>query len=270
MLVDVAREVEAHVATDMGPTRDNNEDCCAFQTIDGESGVRCHLLIVADGLGGHRAGEVASRLAVDTVLREAEREGAPIGDRFLGRALQQANLAVFNHGHDDPDCFNMQTTLTALAVQYDRLLLAHVGDCRAFRVRGDTIQQLTTDHTRVTEMLRMRLITPEQAIKHPARNMLTRSLGAELLLQVDTARDTVAPGDIYVICSDGLWSEVTSEEIRRTVTNLAPERACHELLELGTLRNATDNMTVGVLRVHQVAPAPATVPRWKSWLGRGG
>src|SRR5205085_11422831 len=141
---------------------------------------------------------VASGLAVEVVLEEARKEGVPLGDRFLARALQQANLAVLNSGHDNPERFNMQTTMTALALQYDRLLLGHVGDCRAFRVRKGTIEQLTTDHTRITEMLRMRMITPEQALKHPYRSMLTRSLGGELIVQVDTLRDQAEPGDIYV------------------------------------------------------------------------
>ncbi|HEY8687333.1 MAG TPA: protein phosphatase 2C domain-containing protein, partial [Chloroflexota bacterium] len=163
-------DVELYAISDAGPARDNNEDCCATVTLSGVGNQQSFLLLVADGLGGHRAGEVASRVAVDTILAESEREGAPLGDRFLGRAMQQANLAVIDRGHDDPDCFNMQSTMTALAVQQDRLLLAHVGDCRAYRVRRATIEQLTTDHTRVMEMIRMRLLTPEQAIKHPARN----------------------------------------------------------------------------------------------------
>ena len=266
--VSVNVDVDLHALSDAGPLRDNNEDCCATVTLSGAGDQQSFMLLVADGLGGHRAGEVASRVAVDTILAEAEREGAPLGDRFLGRAMQQANLAVIDRGHDDPDCFNMQSTMTALAVQHDRLLLAHVGDCRAYRVRGATIEQLTTDHTRVMEMIRMRLLTPEQAIKHPARNMLTRSLGADLILQVDTIRDRVKPGDLYVVCSDGLWSEVTSEEIRRMLHDHPLDEACVRLIELGATRGASDNMTVGIARVHNVQAAPQLVPRWKSWIGR--
>lgn len=270
MSVQTLPDVELHTLSDAGPVRDGNEDCSATLTLDGQEGARSHLLIVADGLGGHRAGEVASRLAVDTLLEQARAEGAPLGDRFLQRTVQQANLAVLNRGHDDPDCFNMQSTLTALVVQYDRLLLAHVGDCRAFRVRQGAIQQLTTDHTRIAEMLRMRLVTPEQALKHPARSMLTRSLGSDLILQVDGVRDRVEPGDLYVVCSDGLWGEVSSDEIRRVVSEHTPWNACERLLALGAARGASDNMTVGIARVHAVAAAPTAAPRWKSWFGRGG
>ncbi len=268
MLVQAVPEVELYTLSDTGPVREGNEDCCAAVALTGEGGVLSHLLLVADGLGGHRAGEVASRLAVATVLSEASGEGAPIGDRFLSRAIQQANLAIFDQGHDDPDCFNMQTTMTAVAIQHDRLMIGHVGDCRAYRVRGTTIQQLTTDHTRVMEMLRMRLITPEQAVKHPARSMLTRSLGADLILQVDTIRERVDPSDLYIVCSDGLWSEVSSEEIRRTVTEVSGPDACKRLIEIGTSRGASDNMTIGILRVNSATAAPASVPRWKSWIGR--
>ena len=269
MSVQAPPAVVLHALSDAGPVRDHNEDAFATTAIESDAG-RSHLLIVADGLGGHNAGEVASGLAVDVVLNEARKEGAPLGDRLLSRALQQANLEVVNRGHDDPACFNMQTTMTALAVQFDRLLLAHVGDCRAYRVRKSAIQQLTTDHTRITEMLRMRLVTPEQALKHPYRSMLTRSLGADLILQVDTVRDRVQTGDRYVICSDGLWSEVTSDEIRRAVTELAPEAACKQLIELGTARQSSDNMTVAIAVVNDVSEAPASAPRWRSWLGRNG
>jgi serine/threonine protein phosphatase PrpC len=268
MLVHAVPDVELHTLSDAGPVREGNEDCCAAVTLSGGNGMSSHLMLVADGLGGHRAGEVASQLAVEAVLGEAATEGVPFGDRFLSQALQQANLAVFNRGHDNPDCFNMQTTMTALAVQYDRLLIAHVGDCRAYRVRTRTIQQLTTDHTRVMEMLRMRLITPEQAVKHPARSMLTRSLGADLIVQADSIRDRVEAGDVYVVCSDGLWSEVSSEEIRRAVMEHDAAAAARRLIEIGTGRGASDNMTIGILRVNQAPAAPATVPRWKSWIGR--
>jgi len=268
MLVHAPPQTELHTLSDTGPTRDGNEDYCAARVIEGDEGVRSFLLIVADGLGGHRAGEVASRLAVETVLSEADSEGAPLGDRFLGRALQQANLAVLNQGHDEPDCFNMQTTMSAIALQYDRVLLAHVGDCRVFRIRRAVIQQLTTDHTRVMEMLRMRLITPEQAAKHPARSMLTRSLGADLILQVDSIRESAMAGDVYVVCTDGLWNEVSSEEIRRTTLELPGEEACAKLVRLGTERGAADNMTIGIARVNEVTSAPATAPRWRSWFGR--
>jgi serine/threonine protein phosphatase PrpC len=270
MLVQTPTEVELYTLSDVGPVREGNEDYCAATTLGGTDGQRSHLLVVADGLGGHLAGEVASRLAVDTLLDEAGREGAPIGDRFLGRAMQQANLAVVNHAHDNPACFNMQTTMTAVVVQYDRLLLAHAGDCRLYRVRGVAIEQLTSDHTRVAEMLRMRLISPEQAVKHPARNMLTRSLGADLIVQVDTLRDKVLPGDQYVLCSDGLWSAVTSDEIRRFVVGSSLEDAGKRLIALGTERGSSDNMTVGLMHVHTVTPAPVAVPRWKSWFGRPG
>jgi len=260
-------QIEFHTLSDAGPTRDNNEDHCAAVVLAGEGGSTL-LLIVADGLGGHKAGEVASRLAVETVIAEAEREGSPLGERFLSRAVQAANLAVFNHGHDDPDCFNMQTTISTIALQQDRLLLAHVGDCRVFRVRQGQIQQLTTDHTRITEMLRMRLITPEQALRHPARNMLTRSLGADLILQVDTLRERALSGDIYVICTDGLWNEVSSEEIRRAVSDQPVQGACERLLALGAERGASDNMTIGVARVHETGSATSAAPRWKAWFSR--
>jgi PPM family protein phosphatase len=268
MAVQAPPRIDIAVLSDTGPVREGNEDSAASIVIEGADGTQAHLIVVADGLGGHRAGEVASRLAVDTIVAAAAQEGAPLGDRFLAKALQTANLAIIDRGHDDPDCFNMQTTTTALALQYDRLLLAHVGDCRAFRVRKRAITQLTTDHTRLAEMLRMRLITPEQALKHPARSMLTRSLGSDLILQVDTLRDTVEAGDLYIVCSDGLWNEVGSDEIRRVVGEHAPAAACARLVELGVQRGASDNMTIVIAAVHAVVAAPAAPPRWRSWLGR--
>lgn len=224
-----------------------------------------HLFAVADGLGGHAAGEVASRIAMETMggLRYAERP-----ERWLRQAFNAANLAIWNHAHANPDDFNLQSTATAILVLGEEAIIAHVGDCRAYLVRDGAAEQCTVDHTRAMEMLRLRIITPQQAVRHPARSQLTRSLGAELLLNVDVTRRRLRADDILVLCSDGLWSELSREEIADTVgAAIAPEVAADALIHIALARQAADNVSVVVIRVDGPleAPVPARGRRWLPW-----
>src|SRR5262249_68259 len=200
--------------SDPGPMRDHNEDFAGVYapTIPDDAWDRGPLFVVADGLGGHAAGEVASRTAVETVLG-SWRSGSP-GDpvHSIRRPTGAANTPVFAQSLPAGRS-GMATTLTALTFAGRDAVIAHVGDSRAYLVRGDTCRQLTTDHSRVGEMLRMKLISPEQAANHPARSQLTRTIGNEMIVQVDIVRDSIAAGDTFVLCSDGLWGEVAAQEI---------------------------------------------------------
>ncbi len=201
-------DVRAAGRTDQGPNRENNEDAVLVRS-DADAGF--HLFAVADGLGGHRAGEVASRMVVETLA-----EGRPSlerAERWLRQTFNAANLAIWNHSQSHPEAFNLQSTATALMLTGAEAVIGHVGDCRIYLLRDGVITQCTNDHTQAMEMLRMRIITAEQAVRHPARNQLTRSLGAELFLNVDVSRRPIQQGDVFVLCSDGLWSEVTRDEI---------------------------------------------------------
>jgi serine/threonine protein phosphatase PrpC len=246
--------------TDAGPSRSNNEDAVLVR-LDHSPGV--HVAAVADGLGGHAAGEVASRIVVDTLggLRPVERP-----ERWLRQAFNAANLAIWNHAHSHPEDFNLQSTATAVLVTGGEAVIAHVGDCRCYLVRDGSAEPCTIDHTRAMEMLRLRIITAEQARRHPARSQLTRTLGAELFLNVDVTRRTLRQDDALVLCSDGLWNEVTREEIADVVSAVPdPELAAQALLRTALDRDAADNVSVVVVRVDGPMEAPAA-PRGRRWL----
>ncbi len=178
-------------------------------------------------------------------------------------AFRRANLEVFDAARAARH-LNMQTTLTALALCGSGAIVGHVGDSRAYRLHRGGLELLTTDHTQVHEMLRMRLITPEQAAKHPGRSVLTRSLGAELLLRVDVRREAVAAGDLFLLCSDGVWGEVSAEEIQERLPHGALDRACEELVQLAKARGGPDNMSLIAVKVEAVDRAPRTPAGWRS------
>jgi PPM family protein phosphatase len=236
-----------------GVLRAENEDYVgAYPNAVAEE--RGPLFVVADGMGGHAAGEVASRIAVETVLDAwvAGSETAP--RQALRAAARAANSAVFEASFDHARR-GMGTTLTALALAGGEALIAHVGDSRAYQVRDGQCSQLTSDHSRVAEMLRMRLISPEQAANHPARAMLTRSLGGEPAVQVDLVRTDAMPGDVFVLCSDGLWDLVSRRDIIEA-TGADVESAAERLLALALERGAPDNVSVVVVRINPDASLP--------------
>lgn len=248
--------------TDAGPLRDGNEDACLVLPAAAPFGA--HLLAVADGLGGHLAGEVASRLVVDSLAETTRTLALQRPERWLRQAFHAANLAVYDHARANPDAFNLQSTATAILVGTQQATIGHVGDCRAYRVRDGIAELFTTDHTRAMEMTRLRIITPEQARWHPARSQLTRSLGAEVMVHVDVTRQPLAVGDTWVVCSDGVWSEVSRSEIAEAVEGAQPEDAARQLAGVAVGREASDNVTVVVARVERLPDAVAE--RGRRWL----
>jgi serine/threonine protein phosphatase PrpC len=252
------------VATHGGPVRVHNEDHCLALASDGSDGrPRRYLLAVADGLGGRNAGEVASRTAVDSLAAAFHGQHAVPPKRWLARAFQGANLAVFDLAHSDPRYRSMQTTLTALLIEGDRVAIGHVGDCRVYRFRGGSVQQLTQDHTRLLDLIRVRLVSAEQALTHPARHMLTRSLGAEPIVSIDVTVSAVEAGDTYVVCSDGIWSALSRNNLHRLVSDLPAPEACERLMALGVTLDVADNISVGVAHVQRVVPGLAPPSLWK-------
>lgn len=245
-------------ATNVGPVRANNEDHCLTLVAEAEgSRPRRYLLAVADGVGGHNAGEVASQLAIEALESAFHEGGSSAPHSWMQTAFRRANLAVFDRAHTDPACRSMQTTLTAVLIQGQRVAIGHVGDCRVYRCRRGAVNQLTQDHTRILDLLRVRLINAEQAINHPARHQLTRSLGAEPIVPVDVVRLSAEAGDTYVVCSDGLWGALSRGNLQRLIIDLPAADACRRLMDLGTTLDVADNISVGVAHVRQVVPEPA-------------
>jgi protein phosphatase len=246
--------------------RDDNEDFVgAFAPADWEE--RGAVFVVADGMGGHAAGEVASRIAVETVLQEWLSGSVVRPANALRSAARAANTAVFAASMDR-DHHGMGTTLVALALAGGEASIVNVGDSRAYHVRAGTCTQLTADHSRVGEMLRMRLITPEQAAHHPARSQLTRSLGGEPAVQVDLVHKEIAVGDTFVLCSDGVWDLVSRADIASAVRASAAD-AAEELIDSALERGAPDNVTVVVARVAEGCTIAAPKPNaLMAMLGR--
>ncbi|HMC51323.1 MAG TPA: PP2C family serine/threonine-protein phosphatase [Acidimicrobiales bacterium] len=270
-----AEKVSWALRSDPGQVRPHNEDFAGAFVHEGPDDAwdRGPLFVVADGLGGHAAGEVASRVAVEGMVA-AWRAGSPgPPNQALRTAARAANVAVFDAALERGRR-GMGTTLTALTLAGHDAFIAHVGDSRAYLVRGRECHQLTSDHSRVGELLRMRLITPEQAASHPARSMLTRSLGAEGVVQVDLVRQVLEPGDRFVLCSDGLWDTVARAEIAQMVSaparpgQASPADAARALVELALERKAPDNVTAAVVCVTSDQPIPAASPR-RSLFRRG-
>lgn len=251
-----------------GDVRPHNEDFAgAFApTAPDDAWDRGPLFIVADGLGGHAAGEVASRLAVDTALASWT-TGSPAAPRqALRTAARAANTAIYDAALERGR-HGMGTTLTALTLAGREAIVAHVGDSRVYLVRGDACTQLTPDHSRAGEMLRMKLITPEQAANHPARSMLTRSLGGDPVVQIELVAVPTEAGDTFVLCSDGLWDSVGRQEIAAAAAAIGtsavptPAEAADQLVEQALKRGAPDNVTAVVVRVKSGRPIPAAAAR---------
>jgi serine/threonine protein phosphatase PrpC len=235
-------KVTAAVATDVGLIREGNED--SYLTDE-------PLFAVADGMGGHRGGEVASQLAVET-LEKLFKKG--IGE--LPEQVQEANRVVFERSVVDEKVAGMGTTLTAALVEGDRVRLAHVGDSRAYLLRERGLRLLTEDHTLVHRMVTEGEISKEEAQTHPQRSVLTRALGVETVVDVDDDTVQVRPGDRLLLCTDGLTSMVSEqavEEVLRAVPD--PQEAAQRLVQLANEGGGSDNTTVVVLDFSDDAPA---------------
>ena len=240
-------------ATDVGRVRSNNQD--SFLVREGD------LFAVADGMGGHQGGEVASALALQ-ILGQAHDEPST---STLVRAVRSANQAVFDKAGADPDLKGMGTTLTALADvdtrEGRRLGIVNVGDSRLYRLRNDRIEQLTEDHSLVASLVRQGRITAEEAESHPQRNILTRALGIDEAVAVDSWEVEPVAGDRFLICSDGLFNEVDENRIVATLRRFEdPGDAARELVRLANDGGGRDNITavvVDVVAATDAAPTPA-------------
>ena len=237
-------ELQAGGATDVGLVRSNNQDELLMVT---------GLFAVADGMGGAAAGEVASAIAIRS-LQEAFAAGEPTS-RNLSAAAQAANRAVWDQAEANPEMRGMGTTLVALALVEDGALAAiNVGDSRLYRFHDDTLEQITSDHNLVAEMVAEGRLSKEEAEYHPRRNIMTRALGVDPAVPVDLFQLEVRPGDRFLLCSDGLPRELPDDHIASLLRRLAdPQEAARELVNEAKRRGGNDNITVVV--VDAVDPA---------------
>ena len=238
----------AYSLSDVGRRRDHNEDSFLVR---GEAG----LFAVADGMGGHQAGERASRMALDTLhvlLKVPEAKPGGRHDRndllnALKHAAEGAGAAIFDIAQSDPELSGMGTTLTSLWFHGGRAYLAHVGDSRAYLYRNGRVQQLTDDHSWVSEQVRAGVMTEAQARDSKFKHIITRSVGFEREVLVDGAAIGVQPGDCFVLCSDGLSNYVEPPELARVRSARFYRDAPRALVDLANERGGDDNITVVVI-----------------------
>jgi serine/threonine protein phosphatase PrpC len=243
--------VRAVLRTDVGLVRSENQDfgTCTTPQEEEVSHPGGRLLIVADGMGGHRGGATASKLAAETV--KAQYLGSETKDipTALRDSLVRANARIFFEAQSNPDLRGMGTTTSALAVRNGQGWLAHVGDSRIYRVRSEAIEQLTDDHSLVATMVREGLLTSQEAETHPRRNVLQRSMGVSEEVEIDVRGPfDLREDDTFILCSDGLHGVVKEPELRE-IARLPIEEAADECLKRALARGAPDNVTVIVARV---------------------
>ncbi|MBI4897795.1 MAG: Stp1/IreP family PP2C-type Ser/Thr phosphatase [Actinobacteria bacterium] len=233
------RVIDHAAASDVGRLRRANEDSYF---------VRVPLFVVADGMGGAQAGEVASKIAAEAFADDLDESLAP--ERRLAEVVAGANREIHRQSVSDPDMQGMGTTLTAALLGDEELTLAHVGDSRAYRLRDGELTRLTTDHSLVGEMVRRGAITESEAERHPQRSILTRALGPEDSVEIDTLSYGVREGDVYVLCSDGLTTMLDDAEIAESAASGGPMREiANDLIARANDAGGADNITVVAFKV---------------------
>jgi len=251
------RIAEQAYRTDTGRQRRANED--AYY-------VRAPVFVVADGMGGAQAGEVASRIAAEAFDRDLPSDPP---EEFLREAFESANRKIHDHAATDESHAGMGTTLTAAIVDAEReeVAIGHVGDSRAYRLRGPKLERLTQDHSLVEELRRKGQLTDEQAEEHPQRSIITRALGPEAEVEPDVGTVTARPGDIYLICSDGLTTMIGEEriaQILRSSTSL--DAAVRALVDEANQAGGRDNITAVAFKLEEVG-APVPEPEHPTLVG---
>lgn len=224
--------------SDVGRVRDGNEDSYLVQE---------PFFAVADGMGGHLAGDVASRMAIQTITEHSS-GGTDTGPDDLARAMKNANSAIHDKASSDPSLHGMGTTCTLLLVGDSDIHIAHVGDSRAYLLRDGNLAQLTEDHTLVGRMVKEGRLKPEEAENHPQRSIITRALGVDENVEVDLINVSVEEGDKVLLCSDGLTSMIDVDSIRAALTNNDdPQTAVDTLIDLANEAGGEDNITAVLL-----------------------
>jgi protein phosphatase len=234
---------EIGALSDVGQRRSGNEDALDIVKLDHGA----HFCVVADGMGGHQAGEVASRLAVET-LRSSFRNVPPV-EAALTDAIERANRVILSEAQTDPGKQGMGTTVLCALLEAGQAHLANVGDSPAFLVRGQQAHRLTRDHSWVAEQVEQGLLSEQEALQHPYRSVLTRCLGLGEPAGVETYQPLrLESGDTLVLCSDGLTEHVRSGELPVLVAERSAQAAAEELVRLANQRGGSDNVTVIVAR----------------------
>ena len=248
--------IEVANISDTGQKRPHNEDSAVTDSALG-------LAVVADGMGGYKAGEVASAIAAQPILNEVRAgivqgdANAPAGSSGLTRAsvvirdaVAKANAEVFRTAQEVPQCQGMGTTVVVVLYHGAKVSIAHVGDSRVYRLRGNEFKQITRDHSLIQELIDRGFFTPEEAAENTPKNLVTRALGIEQSVEVDVQEQDLEAGEIYLLCSDGLNDMVDDEEIHLTLSKYSAnlDEAATELVRLANEKGGKDNISVVLVR----------------------
>jgi len=255
--------VEGGSSSDPGQVRELNEDYFGTpETMEISLDLveqNGRLYAVADGMGGHAAGEVASRQAISTLFEEYYASPSAEVIQSMEEAIEVANAEVYAQASLDRAKAGMGTTLVAAVLQGDDLYVANVGDSRAYLVREQSIEQVTRDHSWVNEQVQAGIITAQEAREHLYRNIITRSLGTKPDVDIDFFQRKVQPGDVLVLCCDGLSNEVEDDEIARIVPANSAQESAQALIDLANQRGGPDNVTAIIVRIGEVLKRPLPV-----------
>jgi PPM family protein phosphatase len=268
--MNLVQSLQSASLTDPGRVRDHNEDCI-------ESRPDIGLYVLADGMGGYNAGEVASGMATSLIsdglqevwnLREVERlgrdEAKALSEKLIREQVARANTAIYTTSQNNPECAGMGTTLVVCHFYDNFLTVAHIGDSRLYRLRGEGFEQVTRDHSLLQEQLDSGLITPEEARMSQNKNLVTRALGIDPAVDAEVHVYETQKDDIYLLCSDGLSDMVEDDEIRLTLDTLRtnPNLTVQQLIQSANDHGGRDNISAVLIRIVE----PYGVPR--GWLAR--
>ncbi len=250
-------ELDFAELSDRGPTRDQNQDSCGHWIPLTAEQARTHgwLFALADGVGGQALGDVASRLAIQTLTEnfQTARDDEPRSS-FIARLIRSANSVIYEAGHVTTSIRRpMATTVVTCALRLDRAVVAHVGDSRCYQIRRGRAKLLTRDHTVAAEQVRLGVLSAHEAASSPSRHLLSRSLGGDLFVAVDMSEHLLMKGDVLLLCSDGLHASVLASEMAHAVTrheNL--HAAAQELVSIANARDGSDNVTIQLIRIRNV------------------
>jgi serine/threonine protein phosphatase PrpC len=265
--------VESSQLSDVGQKRRHNEDFVGYYEPRDITDLEAHgrLYVLADGVGGASAGDIASQYTVNKIIYTYYQQSTDDDPGIrLRQAIEEANADVFAQNLERPDHREMATTVVAALIRGDELMVANVGDSRAYLIRGDTIEQITEDHSLMAEMISDGIITDEEAATHPYRNVILRSIGAYETVQVDLFSRQLSPDDILILCSDGLTRLVTNSELADIARAYPPAEAAQQLVALANERGGDDNISVSLTHISHVQiqaniPGAGQLPEMPRW-----
>src|SRR5437868_7490716 len=273
--MDLTQTLEIVSATDPGMVRSHNEDSVAADAANG-------LVVLADGMGGYNAGEVASGMATTVIITEMqqvlaevqpyqvdEKTKQEVGNRIVRDQVLKANTSIYQAAQSQPQYAGMGTTLVVCLLYDNRMLVAHLGDSRLYLLRETKFRQVTRDHSLLQEQIDSGIITPEQAKKAAHKNLVTKALGIDPMVEPEIHEYPTKPGDIYLLCSDGLCDMVDDEDIGMTLQTLGGnlKLAAQQLVQMANDNGGRDNVSVILVRVLREYPgAKGVIGKMFAWL----